>query len=79
MDGESTRRAVLSLSQEAKDQDMMGWAREMRAWYSLTQGDYKAVVGKRGGRTWSQCLRRARCTAGEGVARMEDAARWSLR
>ena len=43
-DAEVTRRAALSLGQEAEDQDVMGWAQEMRAWYALTQGDYRAVV-----------------------------------
>ena len=43
-DAEVTRRAALSLGHEAGDQDVLGWAHEMRAWYALTQGDYRAVV-----------------------------------
>jgi tetratricopeptide (TPR) repeat protein len=43
-DAETTRRAALSLGQEADDQDVMGWAQEMRAWYALTQGDYRVAV-----------------------------------
>jgi tetratricopeptide (TPR) repeat protein len=41
---ESTRRAALSLVAEAGDTGQMGWAHEMRAWYSLTQGDYAGVI-----------------------------------
>jgi tetratricopeptide (TPR) repeat protein len=43
-DAETTRRAALSLGEEAEDQEVMGWAQEMRAWYALTQGDYRAAV-----------------------------------
>jgi tetratricopeptide (TPR) repeat protein len=43
-DAETTRRAALSLGQEAEDQDVMGWAQEMRAWYALTQSDYRAAI-----------------------------------
>lgn len=41
---ESTRRAALSLAEEAGDAAQMGWAYEMRAWYSLTQGDYRGAI-----------------------------------
>jgi tetratricopeptide (TPR) repeat protein len=43
-DAEVTRRAALSLGQEAEDQNIVGWAQEMRAWYALTRGDYRAAV-----------------------------------
>lgn len=41
---EATRQAAQSLGQEAGSAEIMGWANEMRAWYSLTQGDYRGVV-----------------------------------
>jgi tetratricopeptide (TPR) repeat protein len=41
---ESTRRAALSLAEEAGDAAQMGWAYEMRAWYALTQGDYRGAI-----------------------------------
>jgi len=41
---EATRKAALSLGQEAGNVDVMGWANEMRAWYALTQGDYRGVI-----------------------------------
>jgi hypothetical protein len=41
---EKTRRAALSLGQESGDVDTIGWAHEMRAWYALTQQDYRAAV-----------------------------------
>jgi hypothetical protein len=41
---ETTRRAALSLGEEAGDPEVIGWAWEMRAWFSLTQGDYRGVV-----------------------------------
>ncbi len=43
-DAEATRRVALSLGQEAGHADVIGWAHEMRAWYSLTQGDYRGVI-----------------------------------
>jgi tetratricopeptide (TPR) repeat protein len=43
-DAEVTRRAALALGDESDNADIMGWAQEMRAWYSLTQGDYDGVV-----------------------------------
>jgi hypothetical protein len=41
---ESTRRAALSLGEEAGDAEVIGWAHEMRAWFALTQGDYRGVI-----------------------------------
>jgi transcriptional regulator with XRE-family HTH domain len=41
---EATRQAALSLGQEADHADIVGWAYEMRAWYSLTQGDYQGAI-----------------------------------
>lgn len=41
---EATRRAALSLGGESGNIDVIGWAHEMRAWYALTQGDYRGVV-----------------------------------
>jgi hypothetical protein len=41
---ESTRRAALSLGEESGDREVIGWAHEMRAWFALTQGDYRGVL-----------------------------------
>ncbi|GAA4727010.1 helix-turn-helix domain-containing protein [Phytohabitans rumicis] len=41
---EATRRAALSLGEESGTAEIMGWAHEMRAWYALTQGDYRGVI-----------------------------------
>jgi hypothetical protein len=41
---EATRQAALSLAQESGDAHIAAWAHEMRAWYSLTQGDYRGVI-----------------------------------
>ena len=41
---ETTRRAALSLGQETEHSAIVGWAHEMRAWMSLTTGDYQGVV-----------------------------------
>ena len=41
---ETTRRAALSLGQEADHSPIIGWAHEMRAWMALTIGDYQGVV-----------------------------------
>lgn len=41
---ESTRRAALSLSKETGAAEIEGWAQEMRAWFALTNGDYRGVV-----------------------------------
>lgn len=42
---EATRRAALSLGQEAGNGEIEGWAHEMRAWFALTAGDYRGVIG----------------------------------
>jgi transcriptional regulator with XRE-family HTH domain len=41
---ETTRRAALSLGEEAAAPEVIGWAYEMRAWFALTAGDYTGVV-----------------------------------
>lgn len=41
---EATRRAALSLAQEAENSEIAGWAHEMRAWFALTGGDYRSVI-----------------------------------
>nr|BFD91976.1 hypothetical protein KitaXyl93_33360 [Kitasatospora sp. Xyl93] len=41
---ESTRRAALSLGAEAEHGGIQGWAHEMRAWFSVTAGDYRGVL-----------------------------------
>jgi tetratricopeptide (TPR) repeat protein len=41
---EGTRKAALTLGEEAGHTDISGWAYEMRAWYALTQGDYRGVI-----------------------------------
>ncbi|MFL6074817.1 MAG: XRE family transcriptional regulator [Mycobacteriales bacterium] len=41
---EVTRRAALSLGVEADAADIVGWAHEMRAWYALTQGQYRGAI-----------------------------------
>lgn len=41
---ESTRRAALSLGGESENPEISGWAYEMRAWFSLTQGDYRGML-----------------------------------
>ncbi|HYI59867.1 MAG TPA: tetratricopeptide repeat protein, partial [Microlunatus sp.] len=41
---EATRQAALSLGREADWNHIIGWAYEMRAWYSLTQGDYLGAI-----------------------------------
>lgn len=41
---ESTRRAALSLGEESGHGEVIGWAHEMRAWFALTQGDYRGVI-----------------------------------
>jgi hypothetical protein len=47
---ETTRQAALSLGHEADHADIIGWAYEMRAWYSLTKGEYHdAIIAARAG------------------------------
>lgn len=41
---EATRRAALSLGKESGNSDVVGWAHEMRSWYSLTEGNYRAAI-----------------------------------
>lgn len=41
---EATRRSALSLGTEADDHRVMGWAHEMSAWFSLTDGDFPGVI-----------------------------------
>ncbi|MFU8876357.1 XRE family transcriptional regulator [Micromonospora sp. SL4-19] len=41
---EGTRKAALSLGNEAGNAAVSAWAHEMRAWYALTQGDYRSVI-----------------------------------
>lgn len=41
---EGTRKAALTLGEEASNTAVSGWAYEMRAWYALTQGDYRGVI-----------------------------------
>jgi hypothetical protein len=41
---ESTRRAALSLANEAGNSEIAGWAHEMRAWFALTTGDYRGIL-----------------------------------
>lgn len=41
---EATRQGALSLGREADHAGIVGWAHEMRSWYSLTQGDYRGAI-----------------------------------
>jgi len=41
---ETTRRGALLLGQEAGDSNTVGWAHEMRAWFALTHGQYRAAI-----------------------------------
>ncbi|HEY0699684.1 MAG TPA: XRE family transcriptional regulator, partial [Micromonospora sp.] len=41
---EGTRKAALTLGKEAGNASITGWAYEMRAWYALSQGDYRGVI-----------------------------------
>lgn len=41
---EATRRAALSLADEAGHSGVTGWAYEMKAWFALTRGDYRSVI-----------------------------------
>lgn len=41
---EATRRAALSLGEEAQAPEVIGWAYEMKCWFALTAGDYRGVV-----------------------------------
>ncbi|GAA5053030.1 hypothetical protein GCM10023318_26430 [Nocardia callitridis] len=41
---ESTRRAALSLGQEAENTEISAWSAEMAAWFALTQGNYRGAI-----------------------------------
>ncbi|MGY2063598.1 XRE family transcriptional regulator, partial [Nocardia gipuzkoensis] len=41
---EATRRAALSLGQEAEHVEIQGWGAEMAAWFALTQGNYRGAI-----------------------------------
>lgn len=41
---EATRQAALALGAECEDIDTIGWAHEMRSWYALTHGQYRAAI-----------------------------------
>jgi tetratricopeptide (TPR) repeat protein len=43
-EAEGTRKAALTLGEESGNSSVAGWAYEMRAWYALTQGDYRGVI-----------------------------------
>lgn len=40
----ATRQAALSLGEECGDVEVIGWAHEMAAWFSLTRSDYRGAV-----------------------------------
>ncbi|WP_020495653.1 hypothetical protein [Sciscionella marina] len=41
---EGTRRFALSLGKEIEHPGILGWAHEMKAWFALTGGEYRAVI-----------------------------------
>lgn len=41
---EATRRAAFSLGEDSGNAEVMAWAQEMRAWFSLTRGDYRGML-----------------------------------
>ena len=41
---EASRQAALSLGDESGATGVVGWAQEMRAWFALTQGDYRGAI-----------------------------------
>jgi tetratricopeptide (TPR) repeat protein len=41
---EATRRMALTLGNESGRADIVGWAHEMKAWFALTAGNYRAVI-----------------------------------
>jgi tetratricopeptide (TPR) repeat protein len=43
-ESEATRRAALSLGEESGNAHVIGWAHEMRAWFALTQGNYRGAI-----------------------------------
>ncbi|MBY8860496.1 XRE family transcriptional regulator [Nocardia sp. CA2R105] len=47
-EAEATRRAALSLGQEADHVEIVGWGAEMAAWFALTQGNYRGAIDAAG-------------------------------
>lgn len=43
-DAEATRRGAILLGQEIGHSEIVGWGLEIKAWMSLTQGDYGSVI-----------------------------------
>jgi tetratricopeptide (TPR) repeat protein len=41
---EATRKAAWNLGGESGNAEIMGWSQEMRAWFALTKGNYRAVL-----------------------------------
>jgi tetratricopeptide (TPR) repeat protein len=41
---EAIRQTAWELGKESGDAEVMAWAQEMRAWFALTHGDYRAVL-----------------------------------
>lgn len=41
---EATRRIALELGTETGNTSIIGWAHEMKAWFALTDGDYRGVI-----------------------------------
>lgn len=41
---EATRQAALRLGTESETPGILGWAHEMKAWFALTNGDYRGVI-----------------------------------
>lgn len=41
---EATRRFALGLGKEIESPGILGWAHEMKTWFALTTGDYRAVI-----------------------------------
>lgn len=41
---EATRQAALRLGAESETPGVLGWAHEMKAWFALTNGDYRGVI-----------------------------------
>lgn len=41
---EATRQAAYNLGEDSGNAEVMAWAQEMRAWFSLTRGDYRGIL-----------------------------------
>lgn len=41
---EATRKIAFGLGEETGDAEVMAWTQEMRAWFSITRGDYRGVL-----------------------------------